>query len=526
MPVFRLPETPEIQQMMYLSAYNTRSLDLRLAESPLHAYVEAARRRINQLHGPGESNWREIVDRGFGEALSQGDLSGFTRVVQLVAHLLESEGRFDAILSEIDSALELTVEHPGPTASLLALRASVLPTFGKLDDARQTAQTAAEMAAIHLSGESRLKALALVESTRLVILEPPSPTLPKLVSELTSEARELDHLFVLSWMVPYVVAHGDFAGAGPLIRRTRAMAHAQNASLRVADAAVFERWQHVTDGTALLIDGRIDRRAHIPAWRDAWLDLWVAILHRNWAAAEIACNTVTRRAQRLGPHTGDPAYADALFRAATTGECPEGLSPTPVQDLTLDNLASNLSAAYAVGVAGTADDAARWLDWVSKLRRRGISTSLEVPVSLSRVHGLLALSAGKPVLARRSFDTAASEREAGLVLEGAIAAVQASELRLKSGVSEPPGVAATNRDRLLAFGIDPVPHQYLVHRAWDAGKESSAKPLLTPRELDVLRQLEHGLTYKQVGYVTWHRLDDRPDAVAPDLREARRCQPD
>ncbi|MGE3073966.1 MAG: response regulator transcription factor [Dehalococcoidia bacterium] len=463
-------------------------------DSPLHAYVEAARRRIGQLQEPGEANWRAVVDRGIGEALGAGDLSGFTRVVQLVAHLLESEGRFDAILSEIDAALELTAAHPGPTASLLALRASVLPTFGLIEEARGTADRAAELAETHLTGESRLKALALVESTRLVILDPPSPTLPKLLAELTAEARELDHLFLLSWRIPYLAARGEVAGARPLIRLGRAMAGSQDARLRLADSAVFERWQSIVSGTEIAGDGRVDGRAHIPAWRDAWLDYWVAILRRDWGAAESARETLARRARRLGHHTGDPAHVDALLEAAMGIRLRE-LSPTPVQSLTLDNLPSNLAAAYSVAIAGSANDAVRWLEWSTKLRRRGIVTSLEAPIAVTRIQGLLALRAGKQAAARRWLDEAATEATTGMKLEAALAGVQVKELRMKAGVAD--GEHGDEREKLTDLGIDPVPHQYLVHLAWDAGRAPRSRPLLTPRELEVLKRLDRGRTYKE-----------------------------
>ncbi|MGE0600703.1 MAG: LuxR C-terminal-related transcriptional regulator [Dehalococcoidia bacterium] len=526
MAVFRGPRQPEIHQLMYLSPYN-KGIVMEYPESPLHAYVEAARRRISQLQGPGETSWREVVDRGFGEALSQGDLSGFTRVVQLVAHLLESEGRFEAILSEIDSALSLTLKHPGPTASLLALKASVLPTFGRIEDARRTAEEAANLAASHLSGESRLKALALVESTRLVILDPPSPTLPKLLAELTAEARELDHLFLLSWMVPYMVAQGDVAGAGPLVRRTRAMARAQDAGLRVADAAVFERWQNVVSGTELAMDGRVDRRAHIPAWRDAWLDLWVAILRREWKAAEVATETLQRRAKRLGQHTGDPAHADALLQAAAIGARPGNLNPTPIQSLTLDNLPSNMAAGYAVALAGDSSEARRWLEWTTRLRRRGIMTTLEVPVSVARVQGLLALRAGKPAAARRYLDQAERESAAGFRLEAAIAGAQATELRNKAGVADASADDAPTTERPGDFGIDPVPHQYVVHLAWDAGKAPRSRPLLTPREVDILRELERGRTYKEAAAdlgIAWRTVQTLAHRIYEKLGVSKRME--
>jgi DNA-binding NarL/FixJ family response regulator len=82
-------------------------------------------------------------------------------------------------------------------------------------------------------------------------------------------------------------------------------------------------------------------------------------------------------------------------------------------------------------------------------------------------------------------------------VESAIASVQAGELRTKSGAAVDPSVREDARRRLAEIGIDPVPHQYIVHHAWDAGRAVPARPVLTPRERDVLRELERGSTYKQ-----------------------------
>ena len=470
-----------------------------MPESPLYAYIEGARRRLVTLAGPGESTWREVVERGLGEAYATADYAGLARVVQFLVNLLEAQARVGDALNEVDAALRIAHAEPGPRSSLEALKAALLGMSGSPAAALELANDAEETAGAHLTGDARAKALALIETVRMTTLAGPSAGTERLYSELLSEKRPLDHLFVLSWHIAFQASRIDANSARPLIRSFRAMASRQQARFREAEAPVFERWLAIVSGTPLPFPEDSQIRAHpVANWRLACLEFWQSIAQRNWAGATINLQAIDRRRKRPGSDTGPLEPFEALFVAASRDGLPRRIQPPALTRMVITNLAAGITGAYATALGGTRDDALEWLDWTAKVRRRGIESCLEAPVSLQRVHGLLALRAGKAALARKHLDLAASSAGAGgHTVEAALAHLQAEELRtkLRSSKEESTRISATKR--VAEMGIDPVPHLFAIHDAWDVGSAAAAKPLLTPRETDILRQMASGRSYKE-----------------------------
>jgi ATP/maltotriose-dependent transcriptional regulator MalT len=229
----------------------------------------------------------------------------------------------------------------------------------------------------------------------------------------------------------------------------------------------------------------------------ACLNFHQAVAQRNWAAATLALQSIDRGRTRPGGDTGPIDPFEALFAAFSgEGALPE-LRPPPLSRLVLTNLAAGVTGAQAVALAGSRAAATEWLEWVAGVRRRGVESCLEAPVSLQRVHGLLALRAGKTALARKNLEQAARAGVAGgRCPEGAIAALQAQELKTKTGAAVHAEQHQAARKAVAELGIDPMPHMYVVHQAWDVGSAPNSRPLLTPRETEVLRELARGKSYK------------------------------
>jgi ATP/maltotriose-dependent transcriptional regulator MalT len=503
-------------------------------ESALEQYVEAARHRMVRLQGPGESSWRQIVDRGLAEAYSSGDLSGLTRVVQFLLHLLESQGRFEEAELEIDLAMGVAAGDRAALASLSALKATVLSARGRATEAVECANAAIE-GADGLTHSARLKTLVLAESVRLQTLQPVNGSTHRLLGELLAAQQTFDQMFLLSWLIPYRAAMGEKESARPLVRAFRALARAQEASFREADYIVFRRWLGLALGETLRVDDAGSTEGNPTAdWRKWCLNVWQAVGRRNWTDARFGYEALRRARAELGADHGSPENWSVMMQAASGEAASQFPEPPPAVSLTLANLASALAGAYAVALGGDRAQAATWLEWTTKVRRRGIESSLELPVSLRRVQGLLALRSGKPALARRELERAAQPvRESNRAPECMLAAIQAEELKVKLGRPDDAARAAA-LSRAAEAGIDPLPHLYVVHNAWDAATAQPGRPILTLRELDVLRQAALGHSYKHAANelgITWktvqtlsHRVYDKLSVSSrfEAIEEARR----
>jgi DNA-binding CsgD family transcriptional regulator len=179
-----------------------------------------------------------------------------------------------------------------------------------------------------------------------------------------------------------------------------------------------------------------------------------------------------------------------------------------------------------VALAGTKTQAEEWLDWVGRLLRRGFESSLEAPVSLRRVHGLLAVRAGKSAAAGKQFALAARGAAAeGFVSEAALTELQSHELRIRLGVARE-NAGYQSRARVAELGFDPMPHLYSVHSACDAGA-AKVSAILTPREREVLKQLAAGRTYKESAEnlgVAWKTVQTQAHRIYEKLSVGNRTE--
>lgn len=467
-------------------------------------YLDAARARLVGIRGPGEVSWRELVDRSLGPTYSRGDLTNLARAVQLLVNLLEGDGRFADAVREIDNALGYARHDPGATASLNALKAAMLAGRGDPEGAILLSSESAAAARAHLEDDALLQALVLCKAARLQALKAPGPSFDRLFAEVVAAGRPLDQLFLLSWLVPALAARGEVDEARPRIRAMAAVALAESAVFRGADVVVFRYWANAIAAPAHELpefEGRQKVNA-LAVFRLRALKVWRALILRERPAVPAALAALDLACGRLGADAGD-AGNWVVLASAWFGEGVESIPVPPQRPPTLANLASRLAGAYVAALAGTPLEAKHWFAEVGRLRTAGIRSSLELPVSVDRIYGLLALRSGKAASARRYMEDAAEwATAAGLEAEACLATIQAGELGEKLRANGEPGSPVRQRiaaaaARLVELGIEPIPYRFAIHEAWDAAALRTRSAMLTPREVEVLQHLAGGETYKE-----------------------------
>jgi DNA-binding CsgD family transcriptional regulator len=484
-------------------------------DSLLLAYLESARTRLLQLSDPGESTWREVVERALGEAVGRQDGEGLARAVQFLVNLLEAQGRFRDAIAEIDAALALVGDDS--TSALLAVKASMVIPGGDVEAALTLCQRAATLLSSDdgRSGQDRTR--ILIEVVRLQALATPNTGVLDRLLRTAASANVLDYLFGLSWLIPFRCAQGHALAVHPLNRTMRAVAAREGISFRLADVEVFGQWETLiaSGGQALPRgDGAAFTANTLARWRSACLAVVDVVNRRAWHEAPAALGTLAANATALAADTG-PFEHWRLFVEVSAGRLTsEATALHPPSSVTLVSLASALVGATVVAIAGSRAQAAVWARWLGDMRSQGVEMSLEFPLSARRVHALLLLRSGHGPAARRALlNTAIWCRSAGLPLESLLAEMQSIELaqRLQGGSpgSELRERARQTRDGLLDLGIDPLPHLYTVRAALAESESSSPRSLLTPRETDVLRKLAAGRTYKEAAHelgIAWQTV--------------------
>jgi ATP/maltotriose-dependent transcriptional regulator MalT len=177
--------------------------------------------------------------------------------------------------------------------------------------------------------------------------------------------------------------------------------------------------------------------------------------------------------------------------------------PTP-PSVTLLNLASVLAGMEAVAIAGTQSEAVRWHRWVEAHLPSHVETCMEWPVSVRRVRALLLARTGDVKRATTLMrEAVAWADEKDYRAEAAIARLQLAELLAASPTTssqrEWSRTRHAGREQARALGIPHVPHAYAATRAAALGQFVTSRPMVTPREAEVLELLARGLSYRQIG---------------------------
>jgi DNA-binding CsgD family transcriptional regulator len=127
---------------------------------------------------------------------------------------------------------------------------------------------------------------------------------------------------------------------------------------------------------------------------------------------------------------------------------------------------------------------------------------LEWPVSRRRVTGLLLARTGSTRDAIAAMRSAAEwAKEAGYPAERALALVQLGTLMSLADHRARERTWRNYREEgwnaLLEMGVDPAAHAYDAGRTLELAGERNTPPLLSPREVETLKWLAEGLSYKE-----------------------------
>ena len=470
--------------------------------------LQNVRKRLRQaridLSGPSGLDivrWREVSDGILAEAHDAGDIDSVLAVGQFQNKLLEKERRFPELFREMDHALTIVPAKSSASGAILALKASALASRGDGEAAALALRESLQVMDLAY-GQTTLGWQVLCEIVRLRLLQGPSAAMPHLLRRLTDEEGATELGSLLRSYVPALATTGEIAEARPLIQDLNVIERDTGPRARSTDGVAFEAWSDMVDG-ALPTDVTTVPLSPTSRFPVLSLHLYGALLTRTFNECNALLDELDGSRTEgwdLGPQQAWRALVSAEFELA--GDLlPLGEPPRKTSTL---NLGAYLAAAMATALAGSARDAEAWRTWTRKLADDGILSSLEFPVAIARIEGLLALRLGEPKKARRLLRIAADWAQgAGYRLEAAIAQVQWAEISsaLFPG-SRPAWSDAANAGRsfLRSVDIDAAPLAHHIHRLMtDSSPDSEATPLLTTRETEILRLLASGQKYKQIG---------------------------
>ena len=476
------------------------SPDVRSRTVDLRGRLAQARKNLTASDRLDQKRWREFTDDALAEAQDRGDIDALIQVAQFAIYVLEAEKRYDDMVAEADHFLQLVPESSAAAGVMLALKASVMTAIAEPEHARAVLSESETL--LERAGPSPpLRWMSFLEIVRFQLLMPPSERFPSLLRRLTEAKGASDLLFLLNWYIPSLALRGNPKEASPFVRDVSALAENMSHTWRVVDALAFRSWLDILSGRA--IDGPKSGQPNpLALWRIACLSLHNALLFRNPLGAQTALGDLRHAFDNLGSWDAGPLSAwQSLVEAEFLAEPTTTKVGVPTLKLTAVSAGAWMAGAMAAALRGSAADATAWIPHVRRLLRAGIKSSLEYPVSLLRIEGLLNLRAGDIRRARRSLEEAAAwAGEAGYPIEAAAAQIQWAQVsahELPGGRTAWTDSSAEARKKLTSLGIDPTPFAFAVERIL-AERRGADTTILTPREIEVLRLLAEGMTYKEV----------------------------
>ncbi len=492
----------------------------------LDAYVSAARRRMVGFEKTSPAEWDRIIEDGLKSAYADRDGLGLASMVQLMGHLLESVGRYDDVLGEIDHGLSFAVASPDSRLLLLGIKASTLVATGDTEWAARLGKEGDLLLPACQSAIARAKYRAFRLSVRWQTLEAVAQAeVDGLLAELAALKLWHERLFLLSWLIPYFAATRSRSEVRPWIRSLRLESAERENRWRAQDADTFEAWEQLVRGASLPAWDAATRRSRnaMAGWRHELLRLRDALVRRDSQLASLSIDRIENQRARLGAaDVGSVAayrwVAESLLHTdALVPSCAQPSNPM------LNTLGLALAAGEAVAAVGSQAEATSALDRLTGLPVE-VRSSVEWPVSRDRIEGLLAVRSGDLRRGRRSLEAAVEWSAAnGYATELATSRLQLAELCCSADLRLPEHHWRELRKQAIAefreLAIDPAYAAYTVTRALTLTGRDRWRNRLTRRERDVLQQLAAGATYKQAAGelgVTWqtvqtlaHRVYDK-----------------
>ena len=421
-------------------------------------------------------------------------------MVLFAAVRLDTDGRHDEAMAQLEMGLSLLGDSGSATALLGSMFALYRALGHQVKDAHELlAQVAA---GLETARPRRVRMESAVNSAiaRCVLLDVVGDLsgLLQLTRRVQRTPFDWQLSGLLSWLVPLLVARGDPLGASPWLRALAALASSSEHPWRAADAAVFRLAIEHRDAEGcdtLEVDAANN---YIAGWRIALLRLHHAMRVRDTQAAQRAREALAALTTRM--HAG---FLDgfAVIEAMSSRTADNDVAVLPPEAVSLVNVELVLAGSEYVAVHGDQASATAWLARVGSALPREIRTSLAWPVARDRVEGLLRIRTGDVRGGTASLRTAVQWCDsAGYAVEGALSRLQLSEVM---ALSERPttrhrwtSMRAQAMDFLEQHGLDPVAPAYQATRAFSSGRGASGA-LLAPREVQVLKLLADGLTYRE-----------------------------
>lgn len=465
------------------------------------AYAHAAAARMMASVGSNRTDWREVIERGMAAAYSQKDAEGLVQMVQLVVNLLDGEGRFEDAIGEIEHALAFARSDPNASVVLHGIKSSMLAAQGRLDAASEAISDGRAVAAAADEGP-RTRFEVFEAAVGWQMLGPIGTDIPGLLDRCARLGLARDRSFLLSWYIPHLATKGDRRTAHPWIRHIRIEAEAAESRWRLSDAAAFEAWDDfLSEPEDQHGAASVERMNAMSVWRAEAIRLRDAVLRRDSEAAETAMHSLVGARRRLG--NAAVGQVDQ-FAAAANGVANgmESITGAPPPLIHLNNLGATLAEAEAVALRGSQRAAGEWSDALASALPDSVESSMEWPLSVARIRGLLALRAGDARAARNGLQRALDwSRAVGFGTEEALSRLQLGELCAAADLRVPERIWKADRrqgaEGLESRGYDPVAQAYAVAHGLTLSSRNRLAERLTPREVDVLGQLADGRTYRE-----------------------------
>jgi DNA-binding CsgD family transcriptional regulator len=470
------------------------------SESPARIALERRRAARRETGQPPEID--PALEAGLRDAEEKRDLNALAEVVVTAGSRFEAVGRLEDALAELDYAAIRVASDPDARSIILGTKASFALGLGDSALARASISLAQACTPTHEVARRYLAANQSIVAAQL--LEPDAIEQCESALQLT-DSGEADHLhtFVLTWLLSLVFASGELRRAAPWERSLEHYAKQWVHPHRLADAAVctlartrIEHPEREWSGVSVpLMPTNWLARLRVAA-----LSLHDSTFNRKWASASIALGNLSEIRSKHHPRVTENI---ALYRAVidiARGRTLE-FTEEPPAEVNLLTLGAVLAGAEAAAKAATPSLATSWLRALEGLPE-WVESSLEWPVSRRRIEGLLLVRTGaiRDGIARLRTAVEWADR-AGYPAERALAKLQLGTLLAladnRSRERQWRPIREDGWNSLLALNVDPAPHAYDASRTLELAGERNTPPLLSPREIEALKLLDLGLTYKE-----------------------------
>lgn len=466
----------------------------------LNAFLEHARRAARSLDHSRREAWLPLYESGLKAAFEQQDRRGVADMTLFAAIRLDTDGRHREGIAQLEMGLSLVGDSSSATALLGSLLAAYHAFAHQVERARHLLTEIDGLRGTARPNRVRMESAVNAAIARSVLLDEVGDPRPLLQLTRRVQRTSFDWQLsgLLSWLVPLMVARGDPVGASPWQRALSALASSSEHPWRAADANVF---RHVIEHRNANGSGAPPIEVgnnYLAGWRLTLFRLHHALRTRDLAAATEERETLRTLADKV--HAGFLEGFDALeVMGPRFGD--EDVALPPPETVSLLNLELVLAGTEYVAVHGNQASATAWLARLTSSLPREVRTALAWPVARDRVEGLLRVRTGDLRGGVANLRSAVQWSDsAGYAVEGALSRLQLSEIL---ALSERPTTKhrwASMRTQAIEVleehGLDPVAPAYEATRAFSSGRGASTA-LLAPREVQVLKLLADGLTYRE-----------------------------